>query len=368
MAKSVINEHQPSITEWLATIGKKQDSDELRKEDNTKAQRLEQLYQIINLPYERPEKLSATDLTNMTPVFGKILKTRGDELCAIRLVPKKDGLPKLRDRGMTIKECYKGWYLKQKINAEDYWAYICPHTDKLLWSAIFVINKKGIFGEIIKGQHYQLTHGRTYNTSLFFSFDFMDWEWSFDYPEAKDVVNKMINMIQVNNKVAQKQIREQLDGRFVNNYLEGYFETVVWPDDRVYYIDYNRFLPKYLNNNPRISRLPEANDRSIIRGIATTSGTYKGSVVVVKPDDIFNIKFNNGEILVCENTDTRYLPLMKIAGAIITDKGGLLSHAAIIARELKKPCIVGTKNATRILKNGDLVEVNATEGTVKVLL
>jgi len=72
----------------------------------------------------------------------------------------------------------------------------------------------------------------------------------------------------------------------------------------------------------------------------------------------------SNSILVCENTDVRYLPLMKQAAAFITDRGSLLSHASIVARELKKPCIVNAKNATSILKNGDIIEVDATSGLV----
>ncbi|HYC34168.1 MAG TPA: PEP-utilizing enzyme, partial [Candidatus Paceibacterota bacterium] len=70
-------------------------------------------------------------------------------------------------------------------------------------------------------------------------------------------------------------------------------------------------------------------------------------------------------ILVTDNTDVRFLPLMKKAAAIVTDRGGILSHAAIVARELKKPCIVGTKVATKILKDEDLVEVDAQKGVVR---
>lgn len=54
-------------------------------------------------------------------------------------------------------------------------------------------------------------------------------------------------------------------------------------------------------------------------------------------------------------------------GAIVTDEGGMTCHAAIIARELKKPCIVGTKNATKIFKDGDIAEVDANIGTVNII-
>ena len=61
------------------------------------------------------------------------------------------------------------------------------------------------------------------------------------------------------------------------------------------------------------------------------------------------------------------MPTIKQAKAIITDEGGLTCHAAIISRELGIPCIIGTKIATKVLKNGDLVEVDAEKGILKIL-
>ena len=61
------------------------------------------------------------------------------------------------------------------------------------------------------------------------------------------------------------------------------------------------------------------------------------------------------------------VPLLKNVVAIVTDEGGLTSHAAIISRELKIPCIIGTSNATQILKDGDEVEVDANNGIIKIL-
>ncbi|MEX1014084.1 MAG: PEP-utilizing enzyme [Candidatus Paceibacterota bacterium] len=78
-------------------------------------------------------------------------------------------------------------------------------------------------------------------------------------------------------------------------------------------------------------------------------------------------KMNEGDILVTTITDPEFMPAIKKAGAIVTDIGGLLSHAAISARELDKICIVGTESATKALKNGDKVEVNADEGIVKII-
>jgi pyruvate,water dikinase len=66
-------------------------------------------------------------------------------------------------------------------------------------------------------------------------------------------------------------------------------------------------------------------------------------------------------------TRPEYVPLMKKAAGIITDEGGITCHAAIVSRELKIPCVIGTKIATKVLKDGDMVEVDADKGIVKIL-
>ena len=78
-------------------------------------------------------------------------------------------------------------------------------------------------------------------------------------------------------------------------------------------------------------------------------------------------KVKRGDILVTPMTTPNFLPAMNKASAFITDEGGVMCHAAILLRELRKPCIVGTKIATKILKAGDWVEVDANNGVVKIL-
>jgi len=75
-------------------------------------------------------------------------------------------------------------------------------------------------------------------------------------------------------------------------------------------------------------------------------------------------KFKDGQILVTEMTDPDWEPIMKVASAIVTDKGGRTCHAAIVSRELGIPCIVGTNNATRKIKSGDKLTVSAAEGDI----
>jgi len=78
-------------------------------------------------------------------------------------------------------------------------------------------------------------------------------------------------------------------------------------------------------------------------------------------------KITGGFILVAINTNPKDINIIKEAMAIVTDEGGILSHASIIAREMRIPCIIGTKIATQVLKEGDLVEVDANQGIIRIL-
>ncbi len=101
-----------------------------------------------------------------------------------------------------------------------------------------------------------------------------------------------------------------------------------------------------------------------IKGTAAYKGKIIGRVRIVRSyHDVKKVQ--EGEILVANTTHPDYLPAMQKAAAFVTNEGGMVSHAAIVARELKKPCIVGTRNATKLLKDDDLVEVDANEGIVK---
>ncbi len=101
-------------------------------------------------------------------------------------------------------------------------------------------------------------------------------------------------------------------------------------------------------------------------GQPASPGKARGVVKIVETvDDI--PKMNKGDIMLSETTYPALVPAMRKAGAIVTNVGGLTCHAAIVSRELKIPCVVGTKIATKVLKDGDRVEVDATRGTVKKL-
>lgn len=103
-----------------------------------------------------------------------------------------------------------------------------------------------------------------------------------------------------------------------------------------------------------------------IKGKPAFKGVAKGKAKLVFLREDLK-KITKGDVLVAPMTLPDYLPAMKLAAAILTDEGGFLCHAAIISRELKIPCIIGTKIATKVLKDGDLVEVDANKGTIKII-
>ncbi len=113
-------------------------------------------------------------------------------------------------------------------------------------------------------------------------------------------------------------------------------------------------------------RLANKISGNIIVGQTACHGYAKGRAKIILYKNDFN-KFKEGEILVTGMTRPEYLPVMKKAAAIVTNEGGITSHAAIISRELNKPCIIGTQNATQLIKNGDWVEVDANKGVVKII-
>jgi phosphohistidine swiveling domain-containing protein len=103
-----------------------------------------------------------------------------------------------------------------------------------------------------------------------------------------------------------------------------------------------------------------------ISGQVSQPGKVRGIVkIILEVKDIEKIK--EGEILVSIATNPDLLPAMKKAAAIVTDAGGITCHAAIVSRELGTPCIIGTKIATKRLKDGDLVEVDANQGLIRIL-
>lgn len=111
----------------------------------------------------------------------------------------------------------------------------------------------------------------------------------------------------------------------------------------------------------------EGGDQGEVREIKGTTA-FKGQATgkVRKIASFADMKdFQSGEVLVTEMTNPDYVPIMRIAAAVVTDEGGMTCHAAIASREMRIPCVVGTKVGTQVLNDGDEVEVDAEKGIVR---
>ena len=102
------------------------------------------------------------------------------------------------------------------------------------------------------------------------------------------------------------------------------------------------------------------------KGLGASRGVVRARARVLEDSSRLN-ELQQGEILVTYMTTIEFTPAFRKAGGVVTDEGGMSCHAAIISREFKLPCVVGTKVATRIIETGDLLEVDGEAGTVKII-
>jgi phosphohistidine swiveling domain-containing protein len=103
-----------------------------------------------------------------------------------------------------------------------------------------------------------------------------------------------------------------------------------------------------------------------VRGMGAVGGRYSGVACVIQREEDFD-RLRPGDVLVCTMTSPAWAPVLPLAGALVTDHGGMLSHPAVIAREFGIPAVVATRHGTAVIPDGAFVEVDGHEGVVRVL-
>jgi phosphohistidine swiveling domain-containing protein len=127
-------------------------------------------------------------------------------------------------------------------------------------------------------------------------------------------------------------------------------------------------LPSWWRGTPEptpISAADPASDDEVLTGIGAGSGIVEGPVRVVTDPGVVEVE--PGDILVAPTTDPSWASIMFVSAALVVDIGSVLSHAAVVARELGLPCVVNTRVGTRVLRDGDLVRVDGSKGTVQIV-
>ncbi len=221
---------------------------------------------------------------------------------------------------------------------KDFW----PWMECMYWMVEYYDKKNEPLGEAIKvrkeTEHFTPGIIATITNSLQEMF-----------PEHKDYLKVILLEEALSGNIPDKSILEKRIKGYVytNNKLYDNFEEVA----------------KEFNVEIEKVKQPINNE---LKGQVAYAGKVKGHVRIFRSrKDIPLLK--EGEIMVASATMPDYTPAMKKAGAIISEHGGAVSHAAITSRELKVPCIVGVRGATQILKDGDYIEVDATNGIVKII-
>ncbi|HTK44242.1 MAG TPA: PEP-utilizing enzyme, partial [Patescibacteria group bacterium] len=110
----------------------------------------------------------------------------------------------------------------------------------------------------------------------------------------------------------------------------------------------------------------ESTEPDLLRGTGASAGVARGPARVVLTSAEFN-RIRPGDIIVCPSSNPSWVPVFTIAGGLVTNTGGVLSHAAVVAREFGLPAVVGTRDATTRIRDGQQVELDGTAGTVRLL-
>ena len=176
--------------------------------------------------------------------------------------------------------------------------------------------------------------------------------WNFDASYVRYALPEEITAYLSGEKVDQKKIIDRYNSFVVIAKEDGTFDYLNNPKKII-----DDFLADYHKKEENVEE---------VKGKVAQPGKVSGRVKIILDSKECN-QIRHGEILVTAMTSPDFMVAVKRAEAIVTDEGGITCHAAIISRELKKPCIIGTKNATKVLKNGELVEVDANKGIVKKL-
>lgn len=191
--------------------------------------------------------------------------------------------------------------------------------------------------ELVVAQIRELVYLRTFRTDALMELYFLARPIFFR-------VEKLLNITEIENYLPEDILSGNLKKWNRNFALLKYYEEVI------------------VSAEPVISL--ENNVEEKVKGSIAWTGKVTGTVKIVFNPSEAN-KVETGDVMVTNMTIPAYLQAMKKASAFITDEGGITCHAAIIAREMKKPCIIGTKFATKVFKDGDMVEVDAENGIVK---
>lgn len=267
--------------------------------------------------------------------------------------PQKPDLNRLTKLGLLTQD--DGWKFLQKVETkDDYKVIVSQYPDETDFKGTALVAKsgKGIAEFITGDRHYIMTRGFTLTDPMLFDQDGIK-RFSKTVTKAKQLqLYRLLRGICGHLEIQYARIEGKKRYTFFDyNDEEAYVEIdIVW-DDLVSYFSRKRH-----------------NTTKVVYGMPASIGYAKGRCVVVHHESVGTLaEFEDGIILISDTTTPDMTLLMGKAAAIVTDLGGVTSHAAIVCRELKIPAVVGTQKATEIFRTGDIVEVDSAKGEVRLI-
>ena len=188
----------------------------------------------------------------------------------------------------------------------------------------------------------------------------LEYRNNYDYIIEKAVEYLLYNLSKNIDEEFVKYIDYITLEEYINNEIPNIEELTkrkkgyIYYDELVVTTDYLKILEE--NNILIQEEIGEIDENAILKGEMAYPGEAKGKVCKVFSKEDFE-KFEEGDILVTPMTTPKFMKVIKKCSGIITDEGGITCHASIISRELKKPCVVGCKNATKTLENGEIIRI-----------
>jgi len=353
-----------SLSTWFLDAKGKEEAT-FSKEDESKGERLNLLNSLINFPINSGLKMSVKEFLLIDHESDlKILEKPLTQVdLGVRVIPGSDSDKIMRLRGKKYDEI-QIWMTKESLN-ENRMVYILPHVDNPTWSTIFVVNENGITGEAIEDAPHILTQGLESNSEIiqfFYDFD----KIGLSSPN-QDLTNHLIYVFSYLKLFEEQQLElsAKLRCNFYQGFLAGYFETVYTDRYGLWFIDFNRVLESSFDYS-LIRETSEQSENVVeISGIPVSKGKIIGVARLIKDENDFD-NFRRGEILICDMTTPDFISIMKMAGGIVTKLGGMLSHAAIISRELDIPCISGIGDSINKIEDGTEIELDSTNGKILI--
>jgi len=256
---------------------------------------------------------------------------------------------------LDIQKINQGWKFIKKIDEKiKYKIIISQYPKEIVFKGTTLISKSGRgIAEFVTGdKHYIMTRGYTLTDPMLFD---------------QKSITRYSNTI---SKKHQNNLFNLIGG--IKGHLELQFGTI---DNKkqITFFDYNE-EEAYLEVDEIWKDLlaffnkKRKKKKNTIYGLPASPGETTGRCVVIH-HKTFNLseKVKKGDIVISDTTTPEMTPILGNAAAIVTDLGGVTSHAAIVCRELKIPAIVGTQHATNAFRTGDFVNVDADKGLIKII-